>query len=489
MGTKVALTVVGGEVVHRSEDAGEGLHRRDHRHGHRVLRPVARSCRRSSRTTASPSGLLVARVIFGVVNGLIKPIIKILVVPADPDDPRAVRARHQRRPAAADRLAVADLDRDRPSRSATSRRTSRPTRSSTAVIGGIASASSARSSAWWSATERVRPAARHRRRAARGRAALRDAALRHRPRDARRGGRGRPRRVPRPVASASTRSRPTTCPAVIARGRRARVRGERRVARRVGAGAAGRRAERPDHARGDRQDRRPTCAPRSARPRDGAPLALGRARVGRRGGRPGRRLGAGASGRATDSTCSTGSTRTSRPRRSPGSRSARARSKFGMTETEIARGDRGRRRAGRTAPAARDPPPRRLAARAPSTPGATPSAGRSRSPRCWRGSIETFDTLDVGGGFPVRPLGRAGAGARALRPRAAGAPRRRSRPTAGPTRLAIEPGRALVARAGWLVARVLHVRDRGGRQVVLDAGMTELIRPALYGARHPIRAR
>ena len=57
-----------------------------------------------------------------------------------------------------------------------------------------------------------------------------------------------------------------------------------------------------------------------------------------------------------------------------------------------------------------------------------------------------------------------------------------------PTRLAIEPGRALVARAGWLVASVLHVRERGGRQVVIDAGMTELIRPALYGARHPIVA-
>jgi len=40
------------------------------------------------------------------------------------------------------------------------------------------------------------------------------------------------------------------------------------------------------------------------------------------------------------------------------------------------------------------------------------------------------------------------------------------------------------------VTRVLHVRDRPGadveRQVVLDAGMTELIRPALYGARHEI---
>jgi diaminopimelate decarboxylase len=38
------------------------------------------------------------------------------------------------------------------------------------------------------------------------------------------------------------------------------------------------------------------------------------------------------------------------------------------------------------------------------------------------------------------------------------------------------------------VARVLHVRERAGRQVVIDAGMTELIRPALYGAVHPIVA-
>lgn len=52
---------------------------------------------------------------------------------------------------------------------------------------------------------------------------------------------------------------------------------------------------------------------------------------------------------------------------------------------------------------------------------------------------------------------------------------------------AVEPGRFLVARAGWLVAGVLHVRERAGadggtvRIVVLDAGMTELIRPAMYG--------
>ncbi len=105
----------------------------------------------------------------------------------------------------------------------------------------------------------------------------------------------------------------------------------------------------------------------------------------------------------------------------------------------------------------------------------------------WRGSIETFDTVDLGGGFPVRPIGEPSPTperfARELPVLLEAVPADRR-----PTRLAIEPGRALVARAGWLVARVLHVRDRAGRQVVLDAGMTELIRPALYGARHPIVA-
>jgi diaminopimelate decarboxylase len=105
----------------------------------------------------------------------------------------------------------------------------------------------------------------------------------------------------------------------------------------------------------------------------------------------------------------------------------------------------------------------------------------------WRGSIESFDTVDLGGGFPIGPVGEPAPSparfARELKPLLDAVPQDRR-----PTRLAVEPGRALVARAGWLVARVLHVRDRAGRQVVLDAGMTELIRPALYGARHPIHA-
>ena len=165
-------------------------------------------------------------------------------------------------------------------------------------------------------------------------------------------------------------------------------------------------------------------------------------------------------------------------------------SKFGMTETEVDRA----RRADRWRTPAAPLRPRGIHLHVGSQLGAVDAwrdavrRGAGGRRRCWRGTLETFDTLDVGGGFPVFAARRAGARAGALRARAAGAARRGCPADRRPTRLAIEPGRALVARAGWLVARVLHVRDRGGRQVVIDAGMTELIRPALYGARHPIVA-
>ena len=104
-----------------------------------------------------------------------------------------------------------------------------------------------------------------------------------------------------------------------------------------------------------------------------------------------------------------------------------------------------------------------------------------------RGGLPDVDTLDVGGGFAVVGLHdvapRPGRFARELPELLETIPSDRR-----PSRFAIEPGRFVVARAGWLVARVLHVRDRGGRQAVLDTGMTELIRPALYGAEHPIVA-
>ena len=177
-----------------------------------------------------------------------------------------------------------------------------------------------------------------------------------------------------------------------------------------------------------------------------------------------------------------------------------------------------------------------------------------------RGGMPDFDTLDVGGGMPVMPWrpgggltgggltggeltgrgGLIGAGltggqsrgwaalqvTRMVAPPAPGPERFAAEiplllgaipVDRRPRRLAVEPGRVLVAAAGWLVAEVLHVRertlppvpvttepsgahalavlppgstteDRTRRLIVLDGGMAELIRPALYGAEHAVVA-
>jgi len=161
-------------------------------------------------------------------------------------------------------------------------------------------------------------------------------------------------------------------------------------------------------------------------------------------------------------------------------------SKFGMTETELSAAIE---RVVRAAPALR---PRGIHLHVGSQLGAV-DAWRDAVRRglallaLLRGSVPEFDTLDIGGGFPVAGLGdRVPAPAlfaREVQPLVDQIP-----PDRRPSRLAIEPGRYLVARAGWLVAQVLHVRDRNGPLVVVDAGMTELIRPALYGARHEVVA-
>jgi diaminopimelate decarboxylase len=53
--------------------------------------------------------------------------------------------------------------------------------------------------------------------------------------------------------------------------------------------------------------------------------------------------------------------------------------------------------------------------------------------------------------------------------------------------LLLEPGRFLVAQAGLLLARVLYVKKNGKKTfVITDAGMNDLIRPALYQAHHEI---
>jgi diaminopimelate decarboxylase len=56
-----------------------------------------------------------------------------------------------------------------------------------------------------------------------------------------------------------------------------------------------------------------------------------------------------------------------------------------------------------------------------------------------------------------------------------------------PVTLEIEPGRYLVAEAGWLVAKVRAVKLMGpNRFVVVDAGFNDLTRPVMYGSYHAI---
>ena len=90
--------------------------------------------------------------------------------------------------------------------------------------------------------------------------------------------------------------------------------------------------------------------------------------------------------------------------------------------------------------------------------------------------------VDIGGGLGIayegRPALTPAAYAQAVLPdlRRVGLP------------VILEPGRALVGHSGALVSRVVDVkRYPDGRQfAVLDAGMTELMRPALYGSFHRI---
>jgi diaminopimelate decarboxylase len=53
--------------------------------------------------------------------------------------------------------------------------------------------------------------------------------------------------------------------------------------------------------------------------------------------------------------------------------------------------------------------------------------------------------------------------------------------------LILEPGRMIAGNAGILLSRVEYIKDRDGRRfIILDAGMNDLLRPALYDAHHDI---
>lgn len=98
------------------------------------------------------------------------------------------------------------------------------------------------------------------------------------------------------------------------------------------------------------------------------------------------------------------------------------------------------------------------------------------------GGIDSLTHLDLGGGLGIKyrasdaPLDVESWGAAVL-PLVA---------DLGLT-LVVEPGRFLVGNAGVLLTRVLYRKKSGGKMIaVIDAGMTDLIRPSHYQAYHDI---
>src|SRR5581483_5183278 len=95
---------------------------------------------------------------------------------------------------------------------------------------------------------------------------------------------------------------------------------------------------------------------------------------------------------------------------------------------------------------------------------------------------QRLEFLDMGGGFGIRydneerlsPIALARMAAHELR--------------AHPElELCLEPGRFLTAEAGLLLSSVIYRKQGNAREMaIIDAGMNDLLRPALYDAKHPI---
>jgi diaminopimelate decarboxylase len=115
-------------------------------------------------------------------------------------------------------------------------------------------------------------------------------------------------------------------------------------------------------------------------------------------------------------------------------------------------------------------------------PLARAAAAIVRLARDLKGDGIVIDHVDLGGGLGISydgsPVPSAADYAAALLPVVQGSG----------LHLVLEPGRNIVAPAGVLLSRVVDVKQQPGGKlfVILDAGMTELIRPMLYGAFHRI---
>jgi diaminopimelate decarboxylase len=95
--------------------------------------------------------------------------------------------------------------------------------------------------------------------------------------------------------------------------------------------------------------------------------------------------------------------------------------------------------------------------------------------------IGTLRSVDLGGGLGIRYKDET-----PLEPRVLA---EAIRPVVGSLGLALhlEPGRYLVGSAGILLTTVLYRKHAGGKRfVIVDAGMSELVRPSRYNAHHEI---
>jgi len=91
-----------------------------------------------------------------------------------------------------------------------------------------------------------------------------------------------------------------------------------------------------------------------------------------------------------------------------------------------------------------------------------------------RPRLGELEVLDLGGGFGLE-----------LDP-AALAPAMFAAAADYGAELWVEPGRTMVASAGVMVSRIWGEKRTRKRYLLLDGGMTALLRPALYGASHPV---
>ena len=55
------------------------------------------------------------------------------------------------------------------------------------------------------------------------------------------------------------------------------------------------------------------------------------------------------------------------------------------------------------------------------------------------------------------------------------------------SKIIFEPGRSIVGNAGYLISKITYIKQTSSKNfVILDSAMNDLLRPALYGAKHRI---